>query len=213
MTPTVTPTVAPPVPATPNFVNTPKPTQEPLIVTPVSNPASPPPKKSYQIALFVNSDSTSQKLRDWFTQNKQLAALKESSHGFKSTPLPMQSTRLAMPSLWPYRTVPSGSLPDATGGHIHAAGRSDVIPSTLQKNSTRICGTVTRSTSKPKQAQKTEARENQRVIPGTMRSRRRCICRLRIVRMDIARRHPPKIVAHWIESAICSMALPTLAMH
>ncbi len=36
VTPTVTPTVAPPVPAAPNFVDTQKPTQEPLVVTPVS---------------------------------------------------------------------------------------------------------------------------------------------------------------------------------
>ena len=78
VTPTVTPTVAQPVPVTPNFVDVSKPTQEPLVVTPVSNPAAPPPKKSYQIALFVNTDATSQRLQEWFTQNKQLAALKES---------------------------------------------------------------------------------------------------------------------------------------
>lgn len=63
----VTPTVAPAVPVTPNFVDTPKPTQEPLVVTPVSTPTSPPPKKSYQLALFVNADATSQRLQEWFT--------------------------------------------------------------------------------------------------------------------------------------------------
>lgn len=63
VTPTVTPTVAQPVPVTPNFVDVPKPAQEPLVVTPVSNPAAPPPKKSYQIALFVNTDVTSQRYR------------------------------------------------------------------------------------------------------------------------------------------------------
>ena len=53
VTPTVTPTVAPPVPATPNFADASQPSKEPLVVTPVSNPASPPPKKSYQIALRI----------------------------------------------------------------------------------------------------------------------------------------------------------------
>ncbi|XZE33017.1 hypothetical protein SH501x_003789 [Pirellulaceae bacterium SH501] len=34
--------------------------------------------KSYQTALFFNTHATSQRLQEWFTQNKQRAALKES---------------------------------------------------------------------------------------------------------------------------------------
>ncbi len=131
VTPTVTPTVAPPVPATPNFVDTQKPTQEPLVVTPVSNPASPPPKKSYQIALFVNADVTSQRLQAWFTQNKQLVALKESCEFqvYTSTNA-IYKTRYA--DIVPAEQFPVVLFQDSTGGHIHAAGRS-MIPSTAEE--------------------------------------------------------------------------------
>jgi hypothetical protein len=128
VTPTVTPTLAQPVPATPNFVDTQKPTQEPLVVTPVSNPAAPPPKKSYQIALFVNTDATSQRLQEWFTQNKQLAALKESCEFQVYTATnAIYKTRYA--DIVPSEQFPVVLFQDATGGHIHAAGRS-MIPST-----------------------------------------------------------------------------------
>lgn len=131
VTPTVTPTVAPPVPASPNFVDTQKPTQEPLVVTPVSTPASPPPKKSYQIALFVNADATSQRLQEWFTQNKQLAALKESCEFqvYTSTNA-IYKTRYA--DIVPAEQFPVVLFQDSTGGHIHAAGRS-MIPSTAEE--------------------------------------------------------------------------------
>jgi hypothetical protein len=128
VTPTVTPTLAPPVPVTPNFVDVPKPAQEPLVVTPVSNPAAPPPKKSYQIALFVNTDATSQRLQEWFTQNKQLAALKESCEFQVYTATnAIYKTRYA--DIVPAEQFPVVLFQDATGGHIHAAGRS-MIPST-----------------------------------------------------------------------------------
>ena len=128
VTPTVTPTFAQPVPVTPNFVDVPKPAQEPLVVTPVSNPAAPPPKKSYQIALFVNTDATSQRLQDWFTQNKQLAALKESCEFQVYTATnAIYKTRYA--DIVPAEQFPVVLFQDATGGHIHAAGRS-MIPST-----------------------------------------------------------------------------------
>jgi hypothetical protein len=116
----VTPTVTPPVPATPNFV-----------VTPVSNPASPPPKKSYQIALFVNANATSQRLQEWFTQNKQLAALKESCEFQVYTATnAIYKTRYA--DIVPAEQFPVVLFQDATGGHIHAAGRS-MIPSTPEE--------------------------------------------------------------------------------
>jgi hypothetical protein len=131
VTPTVTPTVAPPVPATPNFVDTTQPAKEPLVVTPVSNPASPPPKKSYQIALFVNADATSQRLQEWFTQNKQLAALKESCEFqvYTSTNA-IYKTRYA--DIVPAEQFPVVLFQDSTGGHIHAAGRS-MIPSSAEE--------------------------------------------------------------------------------
>jgi hypothetical protein len=131
VTPTVTPTVAPPVLATPNFADASQPSKEPLVVTPVSNPASPPPKKSYQIALFVNADATSQRLQEWFTQNKQLAALKESCEFqvYTSTNA-IYKTRYA--DIVPAEQFPVVLFQDSTGGHIHAAGRS-MIPSTAEE--------------------------------------------------------------------------------
>jgi len=131
VTPTVTPTVAPPVPATPNIADATQPSKEPLVVTPVSNPASPPPKKSYQIALFVNADATSQRLQEWFTQNKQLAALKESCEFqvYTSTNA-IYKTRYA--DIVPAEQFPVVLFQDSTGGHIHAAGRS-MIPSSAEE--------------------------------------------------------------------------------
>jgi hypothetical protein len=108
-----------------------KPTQEPLVVTPVSNPAAPPPKKSYQIALFVNTDATSQRLQEWFTQNKQLAALKESCEfQVYAATNAIYKTRYA--DIVPAEQFPVVLFQDATGGHIHAAGRS-MIPSTPEE--------------------------------------------------------------------------------
>jgi hypothetical protein len=131
VTPTVTPTVALPVPATPNFADATQPSKEPLVVTPVSNPASPPPKKSYQIALFVNADATSQRLQEWFTQNKQLAALKESCEFQVYTATnAIYKTRYA--DIVPAEQFPVVLFQDSTGGHIHAAGRS-MIPSTAEE--------------------------------------------------------------------------------
>lgn len=127
----VTPTLAPPMPTAPNFTNTQEPTKEPLVVKPASSPASPPPKKTYQIALFVNSDSTSQKLQDWFTQNKQLASLKESCEFQVYTANnPIYKTRYA--DIVPAEQFPVVLFQDATGGHIHAAGRS-MIPSSPEE--------------------------------------------------------------------------------
>lgn len=123
----VTPTVAPPIPIAPNFTNTQEPAIQPLVVTPASAPASPPPKKSYQIALFVNNDATSQKLQDWFTQNKQLAALKESCEfQVYNASNAIYKTRYA--DIVPAEQFPVVLFQDATGGHIHAAGRA-MIPS------------------------------------------------------------------------------------
>lgn len=120
--------VTPTVPATPNFVNVSQPLHEPLVVTPVSNSTSPPPKKSYQIALFVNADATSQRLQEWFTQNKQLAALKESCE-FQVYTANNAIYRTRYADIVPAEQFPVVLFQDATGGHIHAAGRS-MIPST-----------------------------------------------------------------------------------
>jgi len=124
----VTPALAPPGRPVPNFINTTEPAIQPLVVTPASSPASPPPKKSYQIALFLSNDTTSQKLQEWFLQNKQLASLRESSEfQIYTANNPIYKTRYA--DIVPAEQFPVVLFQDATGGHIHAAGRS-MIPST-----------------------------------------------------------------------------------
>ncbi len=94
-------------------------------------PASPPPKKSYQIALFVNADATSQRLQEWFTQNKQLATLKESCE-FQVYTATNAIYKTRYVDIVPAEQFPVVLFQDATGGHIHAAGRS-MIPSTPEE--------------------------------------------------------------------------------
>ncbi len=111
--------------------------------------------------------------------------------------------------------VPAEQFPvvlfqDATGGHIHAAGRS-MIPSTPEELYSDLRhGYLLYK--QAKQAQRPE-RSKQRLLLGTMRSPQRSIYRLRIVPMAIAQRHPPRIVGHWIEYAIFSTEPKTLATH
>ena len=128
----VQPTIVQPTVVTPTVMPNVTPTlAQPLVVTPASSPASPPPKKSYQIALFVNADSTGQRLQDWFTQNKQLATLKESCEFQVYTATnAIYKTRYA--DIVPAAQFPVVLFQDATGGHIHAAGRS-MIPSSPEE--------------------------------------------------------------------------------
>ncbi len=208
VTPTVTPTVAPPVPATPTSW-THRSQQRAAGCYASLKPCFPPPKKSYQIALFVNADATSQRLQEWFTQNKQLAALKESCEFqvYTSTNA-IYKTRYA--DIVPAEQFPVVLFQDSTGGHIHAAGRS-MIPSTAEELYSDLRhGYLLYK--QAKQAQKTGAVKT-KGYSGTMRSPQRSIYRQRIVRMAIARRHPLRIVGLWIESAIYSMEPKTLATH
>jgi hypothetical protein len=123
----VTPTVAPPLQLAPNFTNASAPVSLPLVVTPAFSAASPPPKKNYQIALFVSNDATSQNLQDWFTRDKQLMSLRESCEFQVYTANnPIYKTRYA--EIVPAEQFPVVLFQDASGGHIHAAGRS-MIPS------------------------------------------------------------------------------------
>ena len=125
----VGPSVVTPVSPTPNFTTPATPTVEvPTVLKPATSPASPPPKKSYQIALFVGNDSTSKMLQDWFSQDKQLVSLKESCEFQVYTAgNPVYKTRYA--DIVPVEQFPVVLFQDATGGHIHAAGRT-MIPST-----------------------------------------------------------------------------------
>jgi hypothetical protein len=96
--------------------------------TPIAAPASPPPKKSFQIALFVRDDSQSQRLQAWFDEHPMLQDLRESSeYQIYTAENAIYRTRYV--NIVPVEQFPVVLFQDATGGHIHAAGRT-MIPST-----------------------------------------------------------------------------------
>lgn len=150
-TPVSRPTVVPPtVPSSPstttpncttncplNDKSTLLPTNiNPLVIVPantpaVTGPAQPPPKKDYQLALFVGNDAQSKQLIQWFEQDPQLKDLRSNCEFqvYTSTNA-LYRTRFA--DIVPREQFPVVLFQDATGGHIHAAGRS-MIPETSQE--------------------------------------------------------------------------------
>ncbi len=111
-------------------VNTPLvlPSSGSVVLPSASAATPPPPKKAYQIALFVGNDRASQVLQQWFAEDPQLASLKEScEYQVYTAANAIYKTRFA--SIVPAEQFPVVLFQDATGGHIHAAGRS-MIPST-----------------------------------------------------------------------------------
>jgi hypothetical protein len=93
----------------------------------VSNPASPPPKKNYQLALFVGDDVQSQQLKTWFDEHPSLTKLRGScEYQVYTESNAIYRTRFA--DIVPVEQFPVVLFQDSTGGHIHAAGRT-MIPS------------------------------------------------------------------------------------
>lgn len=124
----VQPTIVTPTNNAPSFTTSPVAIPAPSLVAPTTASTSPPPKKAYQIALFVGGDSTSQTLQEWFARDKQLATLRESCEFQVYTSAnPIYRTRYA--DIVPAEQFPVVLFQDATGGHIHAAGRT-MIPRT-----------------------------------------------------------------------------------
>ncbi len=128
--PNVLPNTVPAQVTQPNF-STPTPAAATPSVTPVSAPATPPPKKTYQLALFIGNDATSTSLQRWFVENKQLVALKESCEfQVYTADNAIYKTRFA--DLVPPSQFPVVLFQDETGGHVHAAGRS-MIPGSAEE--------------------------------------------------------------------------------
>ncbi|MFN3151784.1 hypothetical protein [Bremerella sp.] len=93
---------------------------------PVSSPASPPPKKNYQLALFVGDDAQSQQLKTWFDEDPRLTKLRGScEYQVYTESNAIYRTRFA--DIVPAEQFPVVLFQDSTGGHIHAAGRT-MIP-------------------------------------------------------------------------------------
>ena len=96
--------------------------------TPIAAPASPPSKKSFQIALFLRNDGQSQRLQTWFDEHPMLQDLRESSeYQIYTAENAIYRTRYV--NIVPVEQFPVVLFQDATGGHIHAAGRT-MIPAT-----------------------------------------------------------------------------------
>ena len=96
-----------------------------------AGPAQPTPTKDYQIALFVGNDGQSKKLIEWFDQDPQLKDLRASCD-FQVYTATNALYRTRFADIVPSDQFPVVLFQDATGGHIHAAGRS-MIPETAQQ--------------------------------------------------------------------------------
>jgi len=108
----------------------------PLVIVPtntptITTPSEPTPKKDYQIALFVGNDAQSKQLVQWFEQDPQLRELRSNcEYQIYTANNALYRTRFV--EIVPSEQFPVVLFQDATGGHIHAAGRS-MIPETSQE--------------------------------------------------------------------------------
>jgi len=115
-------------------LTTPKPQAPavPIVISPANYPAqaSQPqsPKKSYQVALFLDDSAQAAALKQWFQTDADLIKLRDRSEfQVYTADNPLYRTRYA--SVVPASQFPAVLIQDASGGHIHAAGKS-MIPGT-----------------------------------------------------------------------------------
>ena len=107
------------------------PPRSPFVTAPAGNstivaPSQTPPKKDYQLALFVGSDAQSKRLVEWFDNDPELARLRVNCEFQVYTAgNPLYQTRFK--EIVPADQFPVVLFQDSTGGHIHAAGRA-MIP-------------------------------------------------------------------------------------
>jgi hypothetical protein len=117
----VTPTIRPSAP--PVFI----PVRSPSIAA----PSQPPPKKNYQLALFVGNDPQSQQLLQWFDRDPQLVRLRSKCE-FQVYTANNTLYRTRFAEIVPASQFPVVLFQDSTGGHVHAAGRT-MIPRTAEE--------------------------------------------------------------------------------
>lgn len=107
------------------------PPKSPFVTAPaggstIAAPSQTPPKKDYQLALFVGSDAQSKRLIDWFDNDPELVRLRSNCEFQVYTASnPLYQTRFK--EIVPADQFPVVLFQDSTGGHIHAAGRA-MIP-------------------------------------------------------------------------------------
>jgi predicted RecA/RadA family phage recombinase len=98
---------------------------------PAQNVGTPTPAKSYQVLLFLDSSQQAVALQNWFDQDPELLKLRaKSSFQVYTANNSLYRTRFA--NVVPTSQFPAVLVQDATGGHIHAAGKS-MIPATPQE--------------------------------------------------------------------------------
>ena len=210
MTPTVTPTVAQPVPVTPNFVDVSKQTQEPLVVTPVSNPAAPPPKKSYQIALFVNP-RCDKSATAGMVHAKQATS---GAQGKLRVPGLHGNERDLQDSLRRHcacGTVPCGSLP-RRNRRAHPR-RWSINDSEHAGRALLGFASWLHALQASQRSAEDWSSENQRLLLGRCDHADAVSVGRGLSRWLLPKRHPRKTVDHWIECAISSTERRTLATH
>lgn len=126
VTNTSTPTKTPVQPAAP--VITP-PSDRLLYPTqPRTNPEAQPSAKQYELSIFVDGSQQAQQLVAWFDADPQLKSLREKCN-FQVYTASNALYRARYAEIVPPNQFPVVLFQDATGGHIHAAGRS-MIPAT-----------------------------------------------------------------------------------
>ncbi|QDT08012.1 hypothetical protein K227x_64420 [Rubripirellula lacrimiformis] len=97
------------------------------MAAPVAKYDTPPPKKSYQLALFIDGSEKAHRLQDWFEGDPKLRELRGKCEFQIYTPSSvLYQQRFA--EIVPVSQFPVVLFQDATGGHIHAAGGT-MIPS------------------------------------------------------------------------------------
>lgn len=122
--PSSSPTLAPPDPLlTPNSY--------PPSVLVNDAVSSRPPAKQYQLLLFLDRSSQSQQIHEWFSNNRELFTLRSKSE-FQIYTQDNALYRQRYARLVPPEQFPAIVLQDASGGHIHACGKS-MIPSTPEQ--------------------------------------------------------------------------------
>jgi hypothetical protein len=119
--------VGPAVTVTPQRIITP--VQYPS--TPAQNLGTPMPAKSYQVLLFLDNSPQATSLQSWFDRDPDLLKLRErSSFQVYTATNSLYRTRFA--NVVPVSQFPAVLIQDASGGHIHAAGKA-MIPGTPQE--------------------------------------------------------------------------------
>lgn len=94
----------------------------------VTSVADQPTKKKYQVLLFLDRSEKSIQMAQWFTDDAQLLQLRAASD-FQVYSADNALYRARFAAIVPANQFPVILFQDATGGHIHAAGRN-MIPDT-----------------------------------------------------------------------------------